>query len=556
MKQLMYALVSAACVSHAAVEVISPERWTLYRGTTIVQPRQDFMTKADCVAAAPLDTQHRCVGTETFIRRADAPTCPPPPGAETRAQTCPAGTTGTWSQSRSYAAAPHPTCATAGAWMPASAPAGACVPVVTPPAGTLSATRTRGPAPLAVMFEAAGDFHGTYAFDFGDPQSGAWPVSGKSRNIQVGGPIAAHVFETPGTYTVTAAGASVQIVVEDPAAAYAGTKTVCVGAAFDGCPAGAEQRASLPADYDGKRVLLRRGQSFGAITLPLTADAVQIGAYGSGEKPVVQSVTIGAQRPLVADWPDEITVMDLKVTGGILQEGGATRLLFLRLTMDGPAPANNRIHLSRAVSYWAFDDANRKVAQDQFQVPREIFVVDNRIIGNTSTADSPLHNVTMSGSRMAVMGNELSQAWEHNIRLYTAHKVFIGHNAVRGRSSDGGRHSLKIHSAGTGAYSDRLIDARNRASSRIVIADNLFGDPADNNAWTVAVRPQSESYGEGIEDVVIENNRFIRGTRTSSDIVLVGRRMTVRGNGAASVLRHSGSYPLPAGWIGPYWIGN
>ena len=132
------AMVAAPLAAQAAVEVVSPEAWDLYRGNTIVQPRVTYASKAECQAAAPLDIQHRCVGRETFIRRADAPPPPPTctaprPPQETRTQTCPAGTTGTWSQSRTYDAAAYPTCWTAGAWTPAEAPAGSCVPVVDPP---------------------------------------------------------------------------------------------------------------------------------------------------------------------------------------------------------------------------------------------------------------------------------------------------------------------------------------------------------------------------------------------------------------------------------------
>jgi PKD repeat protein len=433
-----------------------------------------------------------------------------------------------------------------------------------------------GPAPLAVMFDATATtvdsgsaFHQlSYEFNFGDDRGQTWPFSGVSKNVQRGGPLAAHVFEVPGTYTVrlransaiASSESTVTITVQDPNSVYAGAKTVCVSASsnFEGCPSGASQQTSLPSSLDDSRVLLRRGESFGTLTLRHADNAVQVGAFGSGStKPRIQTASIGVGRPTTSEWPEDITLMDLDVANGILQEGSASRLLFLRLTLDD-AGANNRLHLSRAVSYWVNDDTRRLVSQDQFKVPSEIFVVDNRIIGNTSSADNPLHNLTMSGARMAVMGNELSQVWEHNIRMYTAHKVFVGHNAVRGRSSDGGRHALKIHSAGTDPYSDTLIYALRRASSQIVVANNLFGDAADNNNWTVAIRPQSESYGEGIEDVIVEANTFIKGTRTTADILMVGRRFTTRANtridgSAPSIQPHSGSYPLSSSWLGPYW---
>lgn len=130
----------------AAIEVVSPEVWTLYRGTSIVQPRVAYSSKAECQAAAPLDLQHRCTAAETFVRRADAPspTCTTPqPATETRTVQCPAGSTGSWSQSLAYTAAPYPTCWTAGSWTPSSAPAGACTAVTAPPPPT-------GASPLLV----------------------------------------------------------------------------------------------------------------------------------------------------------------------------------------------------------------------------------------------------------------------------------------------------------------------------------------------------------------------------------------------------------------------
>lgn len=134
---LAAAVVLCAGQALAAVEVVSPETWTLYRGTSIVQPRVAYPSKAACQAAAALDVRHRCQGTETFVRRADAPpppACPAPqPAAETQSVTCPAGTTGSWTQTRSYTAGAYPTCWTASSWTPATAPSGACTPVVTPP---------------------------------------------------------------------------------------------------------------------------------------------------------------------------------------------------------------------------------------------------------------------------------------------------------------------------------------------------------------------------------------------------------------------------------------
>ncbi|MEK7706276.1 MAG: MopE-related protein, partial [Myxococcota bacterium] len=81
---------------------------------------------------------------------------------------------------------------------------------------SLVAARTSGVAPLAVFFDASGTtdtavtsrpFHELeYRWDFGDPAGGAtWAYGARpgssSKNVALG-PVAAHVFESPGTYTV------------------------------------------------------------------------------------------------------------------------------------------------------------------------------------------------------------------------------------------------------------------------------------------------------------------------------------------------------------------
>src|SRR5512145_1297788 len=79
---------------------------------------------------------------------------------------------------------------------------------------SLVPSRTSGVAPLAVFFDATGTtrsstfrpFHDVeYRWDFGDPVSGNWQPTdgsrtGRSRNSATG-PVAAHVFGAPGTYT-------------------------------------------------------------------------------------------------------------------------------------------------------------------------------------------------------------------------------------------------------------------------------------------------------------------------------------------------------------------
>lgn len=179
------------------------------------------------------------------------------------------------------------------------------------------ASRTSGVAPLEVFFDAVdpqsgvvqptpdGEGHLEYAdldyrWSFGDPGSGTWAVDGKSKNLERGY-VAAHVYDTPGTYhvtlTVTSPAGAVTtyaetITVQDPEVVYAGDRTTCLSSSgvYDGCPAGAAHVTTtdildLQAHVaTGRRVLLRRGDSWtttSRMTFWDVTGPVTIGAYGA-----------------------------------------------------------------------------------------------------------------------------------------------------------------------------------------------------------------------------------------------------------------------------------
>src|SRR5687768_12167030 len=89
----------------------------------------------------------------------------------------------------------------------AGTPAGSSVTVVMTP------SRVSGVAPLAVFFDSTGTvavagslptgrpFHDlSYCWDFGDPGSGAFSLTDNGSKNEARGPVAGHVFQTPGTY--------------------------------------------------------------------------------------------------------------------------------------------------------------------------------------------------------------------------------------------------------------------------------------------------------------------------------------------------------------------
>jgi hypothetical protein len=438
----------------------------------------------------------------------------------------------------------------------------------------LVATRTTGTAPLAVMFDASSTMvpgvadpfrELAYTFDFGDPRGQTWAVSGKPKNAEVGGPLAAHVYDLPGTYTVRVSAAShsatVVIKVDDPAVVYAGTKTVCVGKSFTGCPAGAAQQSSLPngTAWNGKRWLLRAGESFGDISILDGNTNVQVGSFGIGAKPIVASVGIGNWRPTTTNFASDIVVMDLNVQNQIAQSIGQ-RVLVLRNDVH-LKPNSAGIPLSMGqIDYWYRGDQNRTVAQSAFYNAREIFFVENNALGtDTQTGVAGFWG---EGSRVALLGNRFGRYQQHSIRFSALNRGVLAHNEVQGISADGNRHALKLHSMGFNPYADGAInDTSGRGgweTSKVVIANNLIGNVADNNAWTMVIGPQNNTVGEGVEDVIVEANTFIHGKNTSRDLVYMGRRITVRGNavqGGAKFLTGTDPNPeVPVAWSAPNYI--
>ena len=226
----------------------------------------------------------------------------------------------------------------------AGGPSGRAAPA--PIVVVVAPSRTAGVAPLAVFFDATGttgldggDFLSAhFTWDFGDAGAGAWATTGLSRNLATGF-LAAHVFERPGTYLVTVDGrdrtgrlgpaATVTITVTDPETAYAGAATRCVSRAgdFAGAPAGCDTVTStdLPAQLAWlnaaarRRLLLRRGETWPAVTLALTgAGPCTLGAFGPGARPILAlGSTPGQSAGLLvtgSDW----RVMDLDLDGANL----------------------------------------------------------------------------------------------------------------------------------------------------------------------------------------------------------------------------------------------
>ncbi|HET6462848.1 MAG TPA: hypothetical protein VFH33_03525, partial [Candidatus Krumholzibacteria bacterium] len=102
----------------------------------------------------------------------EPPACTAPqPADESRTVDCPAGTTGSWEQTRTYAATDYPACWLAGDWSPTSAPDGACVTPPPVPTGSTHVSYTD------LAYAPVGAFVTVYGFGLDAAVTGAAVVS-------------------------------------------------------------------------------------------------------------------------------------------------------------------------------------------------------------------------------------------------------------------------------------------------------------------------------------------------------------------------------------------
>ena len=194
-----------------------------------------------------------------------------------------------------------------------------------------SASRLTGVAPLYVNFDATATTSTAssnpshelfFAHDFGDTGAGTWAngvqSSGLTSKNAGYGPVTGHVFETPGTYTVTSVitdGVNSEtvtntITVQDPNTVYAGTATICISHSgnFTGAPSGATQITAGSTDMyaawnthkaSNKRILFCKADAWTcSATVSLDGyTGVFLGGYGTGVAHTFASGTLAQVTP-------------------------------------------------------------------------------------------------------------------------------------------------------------------------------------------------------------------------------------------------------------------
>ncbi len=420
----------------------------------------------------------------------------------------------------------------------------------------LKASRISGPAPLAVQFDAIETTHDDseldtfralgYHFYFDDPTSGMWKHSGESKNSQIGGPIAAHVFETPGTYTVRVRAQdskgnfddeSVTITVTDPNTVYSGENTIVISKTSNtsGAPSGAQlltDQTSWPQWESGKRYLLMAGQdfsSFGDIDIYQNQN-IQVGKIGSGADPIVKQVDVDrGSAPL--NWSKGVVISDLK-TGSVSIPNSSEDVYVIR-------GSNTNITIGSSVKHWV------SKGKESLIWPENIFIYESRGVG-----------AWVLSRGVNIIGVEMSDPVEHNIRTAYLVKAFIAHNLLYRAART--KHNIKIHAEGIAENeNERLVkNSLSSATRWVVVANNTMGNGEPQpNGWAMTVCPENGNKVQGVHDVIVENNNF--ASQYNIEVILGGSRLTERGNTSIEEYKTKLSnsvHQLPASWDGPYFV--
>jgi hypothetical protein len=440
---------------------------------------------------------------------------------------------------------------------------------------SLVPARTSGVAPLSVFFDASGTtasatsrpFHDLeYRWDFGDTANGAtWAYGaqpGASSKNSATGPVAAHVFESPGTYTVSVtatdgtnvASTTTTITVQDPSTVFSGSKTICFSTSgtFTGCPAGATQvttsnftTAINTYKASNRRLLFRRGETFTAAAsavVDVTGPGI-IGAFGAGTSLPIAKITpttpntgfsiiqlSSPYTPGIGDW----RVMDLDIDGsfvkssdvsGIGANGGFNQFLALRLNIHdiwrGVAAGPD------ILDWWNNNGHPGHTIFDEWSV------VDSTMNGIPGCNSPGNYNcdwrVYLAAKHSTVQGNYLDNqdtGGSHVLRSeYTGKGVFSNNTLARAGDF---QLAIKLHAkdwttagvtnpGGVGTYTEQVVIADNKIIGGI-------------NPWTLSLGPQDEIHDERVRDIIVERNWFTAGTASQVHMHINSSKTTIRNN--------------------------
>lgn len=397
------------------------------------------------------------------------------------------------------------------------------------PTIVLNPSRSSGPAPLAVLFDASSTtdagttepFHDLeYSWDFDDPSAGTWDYGTGQNNEknEAKGAVAAHVFEDPGSYDVELvvyngseyATTTTTITVTNPDTVFSGASTVCLSTSgtFTGCPSGATQVATSSFDSainahlsSNKRLLFRGGETFtqtAVINTGASTDVV-IGSYGTGKAIVskaddIQLFTVSTSttsRWKFVDLDIQANTTDAAAVFGMAASTNAYDFLILRVDVSQTQMIGQAGSISPPVTAGSW---NNLFIQDSTQA--------DHYAGNA------YFGALISG---ALLGNEWGPVGggtaEHIVRLQGARRSVVAHNTFYSAAATKSLLTIRGQTHQTGATEDPDND-----TYYVVVSDNLFDNTIEPLAvWIVQFAPSGSTQCQWGRDIIFERNKVIYG---------------------------------------------
>ena len=480
----------------------------------------------------------------------------------------------------------------------------------------VTASRTSCVSPCPVMVSAEGtsssassdEWHELgYHFDFDDPDSGTWETTGLPKARQVGGPMAMHTFECSAgqcVYVIAMRAqdetgafddAYVEVVVDAPEHRYEPANTICVSSSStffeDGddvpCPQGAVTMTEVPnlGDLSGRRILLRRGESFDRMCVGFEESEILIEPFGreADARPEVAGVEVGRAGECGDNLPTTAQAQEYgeRWASNVTVSGLRTPHVALGMSYTNVSVVGNDLdYRDEGSGGEIILGENGRICVTQGDLdcsavpyPYGAYVVENTLIG--SSTEPPPINIRAFDCPMlnwvGLAGNVVQHAVEHNYRSQGHWRGLWMHNDFRGGHLRSGKQKLTIRGSGILDYEPVGFRGDNPECSSTetgnksrygLIVDNILGneDSTSEDGFKAGAHPQDVGSVEGLEDIIFERNTFIEiPGQLTTDITLAGRNLTCRADNVWSnpgnTNRHckTGAHPqLPAEFQGPY----
>lgn len=488
-----------------------------------------------------------------------------------------------------------------------------------------TANRTSGPAPFGVFFDAVNAVKGTdntgtvqpvhwantnltdicaydYVWSFGEsgaPGTDNWEFTADATAIAEGltaksknrafGPVAAHVFETPGVYTVTlevwlrnttfhvdytqtitvidgditasaSGGFSDKTYYVDPVGGSDADTGTSSGHAWKSLPRainnGGGSNNALFSSAGPRRVLLKRGTTFtNAPTFGYSASQTingpfHLGTYGNGgdADPIID-FGAGAGFFIYAAAPSDLTLIDIDLRCPLGTEvliGAARLMTLLRCTFAGPKKCveiTGGIHTSQQTAIGHNGVLLQECVMANYGiVPPAGQVVDSYALfaSYSSAAIQRVKNVAMLGCNVTpgATGGRVA----HVARCYFPRSVYSFNKFTIPATTNG--------------LGFKLVQNSSDYCDNVIFSDNLVINGESN--WAMRIEYESgQAWGGSLanpvalRNVVIENNRFrINGSASVQRFVKIESPFaTFRNN----VFNHTGNASGSAACIWEVW---